>query len=128
VRPEHAAFIRACKFGGRAHGLAFAVDEGVQRETGGEQLVAAAQLVFEADAQQGFFAQGGDDRHDIVVERGPQNFTPTLEHRQAVALGLELAVGDALFLEQGGAADLKPRQVVRRDRRCPSCRSRRSGR
>ncbi len=70
------------------------------------------QFILHADTQAGFFAQDGGDAHGVVVARGLQITQADFEHGQEKSLGLQLAVGQAVFLEQGGAADFEPGQVA----------------
>jgi len=99
--------------GGRAHGPALKIDERMRGLTGGEEFFAPENFVIQMNPQQWFFAQIGDDGEYVVVEGGTGIFGGNLEHRQAVALGLKLTIGEAEFFKQSGAADLKPREIIR---------------
>ena len=79
---------------------------------GREQFLAAENLVFETDAQERLFAHGDDDGQVVIVDGGTDEFRRDLEYWDAVAVGLELAVGETLLAEQLRARDLEPRQVV----------------
>lgn len=60
---------------------------------GGQKFVAAENFVIDPDAQERFFANGGDDREGVVVERGTAIFGGDFEDGKAIASGLELTVG-----------------------------------
>ena len=88
------------------------IDEGVGGRAGGEEFLAATDLVFEGETQAGALAHGGEDRDDVVVNGGAAIPHVDLDDGEAEAGGLEVAVGQALLAEEGGAADLEPGQVI----------------
>lgn len=57
------------------------IDEGVDGFAGGEELVAAEDLVVETDPEERFFAQVGDDGEDVVVGGGAGIFGGNFEDR-----------------------------------------------
>ena len=77
-----------------------------------EPLLAAENFVLDPDSQQRLLTDGSENRQRIVVKRRPQIFRCDFQHRDPVAVGLQLTVGEALFAQQLRSGDLEPRQII----------------